>query len=291
VAAAGFKVKGEAKADEPRKGDGSGTSEPAPAADVGDPVDPAPDADAKLDPPRRRRPGEGGTGRAPEHQRAAGGVLQGLARTVGAAAGVLADAPNAAAGVGGAAKAALARVDAATGQVAGGLRGAAAGVAGRAGEMGSSVQVHRRNAPRTQSVPGPRVRRAAPAQPRSAACGCAAAACSLPSSQEAALQVMPCGTHRHAIRAVLALSRTSEQAVSSTVPRRQCCVQLCPRSRAARRAARLTSTLPGPDPTFAVQALGAAVGARAGHVDKATTSVAAELRTAAAQACSSRWRA
>ena len=107
VAAAGFKVKGEAKADEPRKGDGSGTSEPAPAADVGDPVDPAPDADAKLDPPRRRRPGEGGTGRAPEHQRAAGGVLQGLARTVGAAAGVLADAPNAAAGVGGAAKAAL----------------------------------------------------------------------------------------------------------------------------------------------------------------------------------------
>lgn len=50
-------------------------------------------------------------------------------------------APNAAAHVGGAAKAALAHVDAATGSVAGGLRGAAFGVADRAGELGSSVQV------------------------------------------------------------------------------------------------------------------------------------------------------
>lgn len=43
--------------------------------------------------------------------------------------------------MGGAAKAALAHVDAATGSVAGGLRGAAGGVADRAGELGSSVQV------------------------------------------------------------------------------------------------------------------------------------------------------
>ena len=172
VAAAGSKVKDEAKADKPH----TGASEPAPAADLGDHVESPHDADADPHPPRRRRPGEGGSGRAPEHQRASGGVLQSLARTVGAAAGVLADAPNAAAGAGGAAKAALARVDAATGQVAGGLRGAAAGVAGRAGEMGSSVQVPHTCAPCPQSVRSSCMRRTAHAQPGSAACSRSAAA-------------------------------------------------------------------------------------------------------------------
>ena len=69
------------------------------------------------------------------------GILHNLSRTVGAAAGMLSETPKAVAHAGGAANAVVARADAATSHVAGGLRGMAAGVSERAGELGSSVQV------------------------------------------------------------------------------------------------------------------------------------------------------
>ena len=68
------------------------------------------------------------------------GILGSLARTAGAAAGMLSEAPKALGHAGGAANAVVARADAATSHVAGGLRGVAAGVSERAGELGSSVQ-------------------------------------------------------------------------------------------------------------------------------------------------------
>ena len=69
------------------------------------------------------------------------GILGNLARTAGAAAGMLSEAPKALGHAGGAANAVIARADAATSHVAGGLRGVAGGVSERAGELGSSVQV------------------------------------------------------------------------------------------------------------------------------------------------------
>ena len=93
----------------------------------------------------REAPAEGGGQEAgdadPNPPTGPRGILGNLARTAGAAAGMLAEAPKALGHAGGAANAVVARADAATSHVAGGLRGVAAGVSERAGELGSSVQV------------------------------------------------------------------------------------------------------------------------------------------------------